>query len=119
MMGSLSNREKSNKFVVRKVLEDTGQAYTLMCESHINSDYADYASSQALESFQRALDNPDLTYDDLCAILRKASNRANTRRCKTPWSMFMANYIARHCHTSHRAGGMQPYHGSASRGELN
>ena len=86
------------KAKVRKVLEDTGFAYTLSCESqHVNSDYADYASTQALESFQRALKNPNLTYDDLCMILRKASSRASSRQCKTPWSMFMANYIAKHC----------------------
>lgn len=82
---------------VRKVLEDTGFAYTLSCESqHINSDYADFASTQALESFKSALKNPNLNYDDLCAILRKASSRASSRQCKTPWSMFMANYIAKH-----------------------
>lgn len=85
------------KTVVRKVLEDTGYAYTLTCETHVNSDYADFASSQALNSFQKALKNPDLTYDDLCAILRKASSRASSRQCKTPWSMFMANYISKHC----------------------
>ena len=87
---------RAQKAGVRKLLEDTGQAYTLMCESHTNSDYADFASSQALESFKVALDNPDLTYDDLCTILRKASTRASSRQCKTPWSMFMANYIAKH-----------------------
>lgn len=85
------------KTVVRKVLEDTGFAYTLSCETHVNSDYADFASSQALDSFQKALKNPSLTYDDLCMILRKASNRASSRQCKTPWSMFMANYISKHC----------------------
>ena len=90
------------KTVVRKVLEDTGFAYTLSCESHINSDYADFASSQALNSFQRALRDPNLTYDDLCAILRKASTRASSRQCKTPWSMFMANYIAKHCNSNER-----------------
>lgn len=88
------------KTVVRKVLEDTGFAYTLSCESHVNADYADFASSQALDSFQKALKNPDLTYDDLCAILRKASSRASSRQCKTPWSMFMANYISKHCNNN-------------------
>ncbi len=88
--------KKQKKAGVRKLIEDTGYAYTLMCESHVNADYADFASSQALESFKTALENPDLTYDDLCQILRKASTRANTRQCKTPWSMFMANYIAKH-----------------------
>ena len=94
------------KTVVRKVLEDTGFAYTLTCESqHVNSDYADYASSQALNSFQRALKNPSLTYDDLCAILRKASSRASSRQCKTPWSMFMANYISKHCGANDSSSG--------------
>lgn len=88
------------KTVVRKVLEDTGYAYTLSCEAHINSDYADFASSQALDSFKSALKNPNLTYDDLCAILRKASSRASSRQCKTPWSMFMANYISKHCNSN-------------------
>jgi len=91
---NIRKRQKS-KQVVRKVLEDTGHAYTLMCASHVNADYADFASSQALESFKKALNNPDLGYDDLCAILRKASARASSRQCKTPWSMFMANYIAK------------------------
>lgn len=88
------------KTVVRKVLEDTGYAYTLTCESHVNSDYADFASTQALESFKTALKDPNLTYDDLCQILRKASNRASSRQCKTPWSMFMANYISKHCNSN-------------------
>ncbi len=80
---------------VQKLLEDTGQAYTLMCQSHTNSDFADFAGSQALGSFREVLGNPDLTYDDLCVLLRKASNRASTRHCKTPWSTFMANYVAK------------------------
>lgn len=98
------------KAVVRKVLEDTGFAYTL--ESHVNSDYADYASSQSLELFQRALKNPNLTYDDLCQILRKASSRASSRQCKTPWSMFMANYISKHCgaNDSGRSSGTTKIH---------
>ncbi len=94
-------KTKSNT-KVRKVLEDTGFAYTLSCESqHINSDYADYASSQALASFQRALKDPNLSYEDLCQILRKASSRASSRQCKTPWSMFMANYISKHANGMH------------------
>jgi len=104
-----STRKKSTKpskrqakTVVRQVLEDTGHAYTLMCESHVNADFADYASSQALGEFRRALDDPNMSYVDLCVILRKASTRASTRQCKTPWSMFMANYISRHCNANTR-----------------
>lgn len=95
MSVTIKNKTK-NRQIVRKVIEDTGDAYTLMCESHVNSDYADFAGSQALESFKKALNDPDLSYDQLCAILRKASTRASSRQCKTPWSMFMANYISKH-----------------------
>ena len=92
------NKKVAKKTKIRKILEDTGFAYTLSCESqHINADYADYASTQALESFQRALKDPNLTYNDLCTILRQASSRASSRQCKTPWSMFMANYLSKHC----------------------
>ena len=86
---------------VQQVLEDTGFAYNLSCETeHLNTDYADYASTQALRSFQSALKNPDLTYDQLCSMLRDATHRANARQCKTPWSMFMANCIHQHCNNN-------------------
>lgn len=87
--------QNNNKSTVQKVLEDTGQAYTMMCQSHTNSDFADFAGTQALHNFREALNNPDLTYDDLCVLLRKASSRASARHCKTPWSTFMANYVSR------------------------
>lgn len=101
----MNQQNTIKKTVVRKVLEDTGHAYTLTCESHVNADYADFASTQALESFKNALRDPNLTYDDLCAILRKASSRASSRQCKTPWSMFMANYISKHCNSNDGSSG--------------
>lgn len=99
----MSNKQlKKNS--VQKVLEDTGNAYTLMCQSHTNSDFADFAGSQALGSFQKALGDPNLTYDDLCVILRKASSRASARHCKTPWSTFMANYVAKRASNQQDSG---------------
>ena len=89
---------KIKKVTVRQVLEDTGFAYGLSCETeHLNTDYAGYASAQALRAFQRAFHNPELTHAELCVLLRKASSKADIRQCKTPWSMFMANYINKHC----------------------
>jgi len=93
----------NKKTYVQKVLEDTGNVYTIMCQSHLNSDYADFAGTQALKSFQTALDNPDLTYEDLCVLLRKASSRANARHCKTPWSTFMANYVSKYANCDGKA----------------
>ena len=85
------------KTVIRRVLEETGYAYTLSCESdHSNADFAEYASSHALSSFQQALKDPELTYEQLCKMLRRATSREAGRRCKTPWSIFMANYLEKH-----------------------
>lgn len=90
--------------VIRRVLEETGDAYKDVCDyTHVNADYAEFASSQALSSFQSALQDPELSYEDLCQMLRRATNKEACRQCKTPWSIFMANYIAmRHTANSNR-----------------
>lgn len=91
----MSSVNTQKRTVIRRVLEETGYMYDLMCKSdHINADYAEYASSQALSSFQCALQDPALSYEDLCQMLRRASNKEAKRLCKTPWSVFMANYIS-------------------------
>ncbi len=87
---------KPNKEVIHRVLEDTRYAYKITCEmDHSNADYAEYASLQSLAEFRRAFGNPELTYEQLCQILRSASNKERRRQCKTPWAMFMANYLER------------------------
>jgi hypothetical protein len=84
------------KTIIRRVIEETGYAFKLTCENDTtNADYAEFASSQALPSFQEALEDPGLTYEQLCQILRRASNRAERRRCKTPWPLFMASHVER------------------------
>src|SRR5690606_20193038 len=91
-MSSINTKKKT---VIRRVLEETGYAYTLSCETdHTNADYAEYASSQALSSFQSALQDPSLSYEELCQMLRRATTKEVRRQCKTPWSVFMANYIS-------------------------
>ena len=103
---SSQRAKKIDNTKVIQILEDTGFAYTISCETqHLNTDYADFASTQALCSFKRALKNPNLTYDDLCAMLRRASKRASARQCKTPWSMFMANHIARQSNNNNKITG--------------
>jgi hypothetical protein len=85
-----------NKKVIHRVLEETKYAYRLSCETdHANADYAEYASLQSLTEFRRAFGDPELTYEQLCQILRSASNKERRRQCKTPWAMFMANYLER------------------------
>jgi len=81
--------------VIRRVLEETGNVYDDVCKyAHANADYAEFASSHALSSFQSALQDPNLSYEDLCQMLRRATNKEARRQCKTPWSIFMANYIS-------------------------
>lgn len=98
-MSSLIKTE--SKQVIRRVLEETGFAYTLNCEhTHSNADFAEFASCQALDSFKMALKDPNLSYEDLCRILRKATRREARRSCKTPWSIFMANYLEKYANTN-------------------
>lgn len=85
-----------NKKVIHRVLEETRYAYKVISENdHINADYAEFASSQALTEFRRAFGDPELSYEQLCKILRYASNKERRRQCKTPWAMFMANFLER------------------------
>jgi mevalonate pyrophosphate decarboxylase len=82
------------KTVIQRVIEETGYAFKVTCETeNSNADYAEFASSQALPSFQEALNDPGLTYEQLCQILRRASNKAVRRQCKTPWPLFMASHV--------------------------
>ena len=91
-----------NKKVIHRVLEETKYAYRLSCETdHANADYAEYASLQSLTEFRRAFGDPELTYEQLCQILRSASNKERRRQCKTPWAMFMANYLERNGNSNH------------------
>ncbi len=85
-----------NKKVIHKVLEETRYAYRISAENeHLNTDYAEFASSQAISDFRKAFGDPELTHDQLAKILRRASNKEGRRQCKTPWAMFMANYLER------------------------
>lgn len=85
-----------NKKVIHRVLEETRYAYKVITEKdQMNADYAEYASSQALTEFRHAFGDPELTYEQLCMMLRSASNKERRRQCKTPWAMFMANFLER------------------------
>lgn len=85
-----------NKKVIHRVLEETRYAYKIAEDGHLmDADYAEFASSHALTEFRRAFGDPELSYEQLCKILRSAQNKAGRRQCKTPWAMFMANFLER------------------------
>ncbi len=84
------------KTAVHQVLEETRYAYRISTENdHLNADYAEFASAQAIADFRRAFGDPELSHEQLAQILRRASNKEGRRLCKTPWAMFMANYLER------------------------
>lgn len=86
----------SNKKVIHRVLEETRFAYRIMAEKdHVETDYAEFASSQAIADFRSAFGDPELTHEQLAKLLRRASNKERRRLCKTPWAMFMSNYLER------------------------
>jgi hypothetical protein len=94
-MSSTENKAE-NKKVIHRVLEDTKYAYRVLSETdHLDADYAEFASSQALAEFRRAFGEPELSHDQLCKILRSAASKERRRQCKTPWAMFMANFLER------------------------
>jgi hypothetical protein len=89
---------------IYRVLEETNYAYRVFCEwEHPNADYADYASQQSIADFRKAFDDDSLSRDDLCKILRRAADKARRRQCKTPWALFMANYLERNTNMNGRA----------------
>ncbi len=92
----MSSFTTDTKKVIHRVLEDTRLAYNISCDwEHPNADYAEYASTQALAEFRHALACEDLTHDQLCMMLRRAAAKERRRQCKTPWAMFMTNYLER------------------------
>jgi len=98
----MSSFTTDTKKVIHQVLEDTSYAYRLACEwEHPNADYADYASTQALHAFRLAFHDENLSHDQLCQILRHASNFERRRQCKTPWAMFMTNFLERHANANY------------------
>jgi hypothetical protein len=97
----MSSLNTDTKKVIHRVLEETRYAYKLSCESdHANADYAAYASMQSLTDFRQAFSDPTLSHEDLCILLRSASNKERRRQCKTPWALFMANFLERNSNTN-------------------
>jgi len=89
---------------IYKVLEETNYAYRIFCEwEHPNADYAEYASLQSIADFRKAFEDDSLSRDDLCRLLRRAADKARRRQCKTPWALFMANYLERNANFNGRA----------------
>lgn len=102
------------KKVIHQVLEDTRFAYRISCDHEmLNADYAEFASSQALAEFRRAFGDPELSYEQLCRMLRLATSKERRRQCKTPWAMFMTNYLERNgnsnIHIRHAGAGTVHY----------
>lgn len=81
---------------IATIVAETGSAYELciLAGGHPNIDYAGFAA-QDITRFRKAMDRPDLSYEELVGILRNAQAKVLRRADEetTGWAQFMAMYI--------------------------
>lgn len=78
---------------IKRLIEDTNDAYGIYSSAGVNADYAEFAAL-SLYDFKSVLDNPDLTESQLISILRQAIVRHKTMSPRSCWATFLSNYIA-------------------------
>lgn len=78
---------------IKRLLEETNDAYGLCASTHMNADFAEFAS-MSLSDFKRALRDPDLTARRLRRMLRDGCERHKSLAPKSCWSTFMAAYVS-------------------------
>ncbi len=91
---------------VKEVIEEIDTAYQEFANYHyMNADYPDFAR-MAVGQFRAALRNPELTREDLEALLRRALSKYKAK-CPDPdqcivgsWSNFVASYMAKTANTN-------------------
>jgi len=78
---------------VKNIIEETNYAFSY-CRGSLNVDYAEFAA-MSLFDFKNALHNPNLTGEELMAMLRDASAQYKTTDPNGCWSAFLAQYMSR------------------------
>lgn len=78
---------------VKAIIEETNYAFSY-CRGSLNIDYAEFAA-MSLFDFKNALHNPNLTGDELMALLRNAAAQYKTTDPNGCWATFLAQYISR------------------------
>lgn len=79
---------------LKNLLEGTHEAFEI-CGSvngALNTDYAGFASL-SLPEFKAALENPDLTGNQLRRTIRSGSRQHSERNQGGCWATFMADYV--------------------------
>lgn len=87
---------------VRSEIENTNTVYSMVVDSGgvTNTDFAGYAVHVALNRFQQALENPNLSAERLESLMRKVARKYNSDQPDARWSRVMARYIARHANAN-------------------
>jgi hypothetical protein len=82
---------------IKHLIEGTHEAFEAY--GTINSDYAEFAS-MALSEFKSALQQPDLTGQELRLMIRKGQSRRNSVDPNGCWATFMAHYVSSHTNSN-------------------
>ncbi len=79
---------------VRHVIEEMDNAYYAFSEhNYTNGDYADFAG-MALNQFQNALRDPNLTREQLESLLRDGIAKHRMGKSCKNWTRFVATHMA-------------------------
>lgn len=77
---------------IRQLIEETNDAFS-SCGS-VNADYAEFATL-ALSEFKHVLHKPELTRRQLMTMLRSGIHEHKDNDPESPWTTFLADYIAK------------------------
>lgn len=88
---------------IRKLIEETNDAYDGICSSGVNADFAEFAVL-SLAAFRTALGNPSLSEAELVSLLREGRARHTSLKPPSTWTAFLAVYIGRKANANSRLG---------------
>ena len=88
--------ERKTKHELSKVIEEVNVAYRSLAtqSGSMNTDYAGFAC-MALGTFRDALQNQNLSCDDLQAMLRAGQKEHRKEGEDSDWSRFVASHVQR------------------------
>lgn len=84
---------------IKRLIEDTDDAYRMLSSGGVNADYAEFAAL-SLSAFKEALGRPDLTEGELIGLLRQGRARHKSLTPRSCWSSFLAAYIRNRANNS-------------------
>lgn len=87
---------------MRIILNESDYAFQIIMNTggSPNTDYAQYASDNFIQSFRHVLQKPDLSRAQLSSMLRQAERRRRRRGDDVQWSDFMAGMVSKQANSN-------------------